>query len=131
MTKGSSVACVSPSTYRSKIFCSASRWSPRCCCCGSGNVRVGDAGPGELAAAFDAGAAAYDRLVGASPGYHAQLALSARRMRIPARGKGLRLLDAGCGTGASTAALLAVAPEADIVAVDASRGMLDAALAKC
>jgi ubiquinone/menaquinone biosynthesis C-methylase UbiE len=83
-----------------------------------------------LAAAFDAGAPAYDRLVGASPGYHAQLLLSARRMRIPAHGKGLRLLDAGCGTGASTAALLAVAPEAEIVAVDASRGMLDAALAK-
>lgn len=93
-------------------------------------MRAGDAGPGELAAAFDAGAPAYDRLVGASPGYHAQLALSARRMRIPARGKGLRLLDAGCGTGASTAALLAAAPEADIVAVDASRGMLDAARAK-
>jgi ubiquinone/menaquinone biosynthesis C-methylase UbiE len=95
-------------------------------------MRVGDAGPApaDLAAAFDAGAAAYDRLVGASPGYHAQLLLSARRMRIPARGKGLRLLDAGCGTGASTAALLAVAPEADIVAVDASGGMLDAARAK-
>lgn len=95
-------------------------------------MRVGEAGPGpaDLAAAFDAGAAAYDRLVGASPGYHAQLLLSARRMRIPHGGKGLRLLDAGCGTGASTAALLTVAPEADIVAVDASRGMLDAALAK-
>lgn len=39
-------------------------------------------------------------------------------------------MDAGCGTGASTAALLAVAPEAEIVAVDASRGMLDAAQAK-
>ena len=95
-------------------------------------MRVGDAGPapGELSAAFDAGAPSYDRLVGANPGYHAHLLLSARRMRIPDRGKGLRLLDAGCGTGASTAALLAVAPEADIVAVDASRGMLDAALAK-
>lgn len=86
--------------------------------------------PDQLSAAFDAGATAYDRLVGASPGYHDQLLLSARRMRIPDRGKGLRLLDAGCGTGASTAALLAVAPEADIVAVDASRGMLDAAQAK-
>jgi ubiquinone/menaquinone biosynthesis C-methylase UbiE len=95
-------------------------------------VRVGETrpAPGELSAAFDAGAPAYDRLVGASPGYHTQLLLSARRMRIPANGKGLRLLDAGCGTGASTAALLAVAPEAEIVAVDASRGMLDAALAK-
>lgn len=95
-------------------------------------MRVGEAGPTpcELAAAFDAGATAYDRLVGASPGYHKQLLLSARRMRIPNSGKGLRLLDAGCGTGASTAALLAVAPDAEIVAVDASRGMLDAAAAK-
>jgi ubiquinone/menaquinone biosynthesis C-methylase UbiE len=95
-------------------------------------VRVGELGlpHGDLPAAFDAGAAAYDRLVGANPGYHANLLLSARRMRIPDRGKGLRLLDAGCGTGASTAAMLVVAPEADIVAVDASRGMLDAALAK-
>jgi ubiquinone/menaquinone biosynthesis C-methylase UbiE len=95
-------------------------------------VRVGELGlhRGDLSAAFDAGAAAYDRLVGANPGYHAHLLLSARRMRIPNRGKGLRLLDAGCGTGASTAALLTVAPEAEIVAVDASKGMLDAARAK-
>ena len=95
-------------------------------------MRVGEAAraPGDLSAAFDAGAATYDRLVGANPGYHAHLLLSARRLRIPGRGRGLRLLDAGCGTGASTAALLAVAPEAEIVAVDASRGMLDAALAK-
>jgi len=95
-------------------------------------VRVGELGlaPGDLSGAFDAGAAAYDGLVGANPWYHSQLRLSAHRMRIPNRGKGLQLLDAGCGTGASTAALLAVAPEADIVAVDASRGMLDAAVAK-
>ena len=51
-------------------------------------------------------------------------------MRIPDLGKGLRLLDAGCGTGASTAALLSVAPQADIVAVDASSGMLAEAAAK-
>jgi ubiquinone/menaquinone biosynthesis C-methylase UbiE len=86
--------------------------------------------PGHLSGAFDDGAAAYDRLVGASPGYHADLRLSARRMRIPLGGRGLRLLDAGCGTGASTAALLKVAPEADIIAVDASRRMLDMALDK-
>jgi ubiquinone/menaquinone biosynthesis C-methylase UbiE len=36
----------------------------------------------------------------------------------------MRLLDAGCGTGASTAALLAAAPDAEIIAVDASEGML-------
>lgn len=84
----------------------------------------------DVPAAFDVGAPAYDRLVGASPGYHDHLRLSARRLRLPDRGRGLRLLDAGCGTGASTAALLSVAPQAEIVAVDASRGMLDEAQAK-
>jgi ubiquinone/menaquinone biosynthesis C-methylase UbiE len=95
-------------------------------------VSVGNTGlpRGEVPAAFDVGAAAYDRLVGANPGYHTHLRRSARRMQIANRGEGLRLLDAGCGTGASTAALLTVAPEADIVAVDASQGMLDTARAK-
>ena len=81
-------------------------------------------------AAFDVAAAEYDRLVGANPGYHDHLRISVRRMRLPDRGRGLRLLDAGCGTGASTVAMLAVAPEAQIVAVDASEGMLAAAAAK-
>lgn len=84
----------------------------------------------DVPAAFDVGAFAYDRLVDANPGYHDHLRMSARRMRIPNRGRGLRLLDAGCGTGASTLALLAVAPEAEIIAVDASAGMLDEARAK-
>ena len=81
-------------------------------------------------AAFDEGASAYDRLVGANPGYHDHLRLSAQRMRLPGDGRGLRLLDAGCGTGASTAALLAVAPQAEIVAFDASGEMLAQARAK-
>ncbi|MCV7379445.1 ubiquinone biosynthesis methyltransferase UbiE [Mycobacterium alsense] len=95
-------------------------------------MRVGRSGlpRADVPGAFDDGAAAYDRLVGANPSYHANLGLSARRMGLPGRGRGLRLLDAGCGTGASTAALLAVAPDAEIVAVDAARGMLDAATAK-
>jgi ubiquinone/menaquinone biosynthesis C-methylase UbiE len=80
--------------------------------------------------AFDAGAPAYDRLVGANPGYHAHLRLSARRMRLPDGGRSLRLLDAGCGTGASTAALLAAAPHAEIVGIDASAQMLARARAK-
>ena len=84
----------------------------------------------EVPAAFDVGAHAYDRLVGANPGYHEHLRISARRMRLPDRGRGLRLLDAGCGTGASTAALLSIAPEAEIVALDASAGMLAEARAK-
>ena len=57
--------------------------------------------------AFDAGADAYDGLVSANPGYHDHLRLSAQRMQLPDEGRGLRLLDIGCGTGASTAALLA------------------------
>jgi ubiquinone/menaquinone biosynthesis C-methylase UbiE len=80
--------------------------------------------------AFDAGARAYDGLVGANPGYHEHLRLSAQRMQLPDQGRGLRLLDIGCGTGLSTAALLSVAPHADIVAVDGSAGMLAQARAK-
>ncbi|WP_319433135.1 class I SAM-dependent methyltransferase [Mycobacterium sp. RTGN5] len=84
----------------------------------------------DVPGAFDIGAHAYDKLVGANPGYHDHLRISARRMRIPHGGQGIRLLDAGCGTGASTAALLEVAPHAEIIAVDASAGMLAEAAAK-
>jgi SAM-dependent methyltransferase len=84
----------------------------------------------EVPRAFDVGARAYDRLVGANPGYHDHLRISARRLRVPNGGRGLRLLDAGCGTGASTAALLEAAPHAEIIAVDASAGMLEQARAK-
>lgn len=84
----------------------------------------------EVPAAFDAGAAAYDGLVGANPGYHRHLKMSAQRMGLANGGLGLRLLDAGCGTGLSTAALVSVAPQAEIVAVDASSGMLAEATAK-
>lgn len=84
----------------------------------------------QVPAAFDAGATAYDGLVDANPGYHRHLHMTAQRMRLANDGKGLRLLDAGCGTGASTAALLSVAPHAKIVAVDASAGMLAEAAAK-
>lgn len=83
-----------------------------------------------LSAAFDHAARAYDRLVAVNPGYHAHLRRSARRLRLPDGGAGLRLLDLGCGTGASTAALRRVAPQAEIVAVDASAGMLAHAAAK-
>ncbi|MGD9486172.1 methyltransferase domain-containing protein [Streptomyces sp. TRM70308] len=84
----------------------------------------------DLAAAFDRAAGGYDRLVAASPGYHGQLRLSARRLALPHAGRGLRLLDLGCGTGASTRALLDAAPLAHVTAVDASAGMLRRAAAK-
>ncbi|WP_112470636.1 methyltransferase domain-containing protein [Streptomyces triticisoli] len=78
----------------------------------------------DLAAAFDHAARGYDTLVAANPGYHAHLRRSARRLGLTRGGAGLRVLDLGCGTGASTAALAAVLPGADITAVDASAGML-------
>ncbi|MFE7855433.1 methyltransferase domain-containing protein [Streptomyces sp. NPDC057403] len=84
----------------------------------------------DLATAFDHAAHSYDTLVAANPGYHAQLRRSARRLGLPGPGRGLRVLDLGCGTGASTAALRGVLPEADITAVDASAGMLERAAAK-
>jgi ubiquinone/menaquinone biosynthesis C-methylase UbiE len=80
--------------------------------------------PADVSKSFDIHARSYDKLVGANPGYHEHLRLSARRMGLPDKGAGLRLLDLGCGTGASTAALLDVAPEAEVVAVDASSEML-------
>ncbi|MFF0740334.1 class I SAM-dependent methyltransferase [Streptomyces sp. NPDC004111] len=83
-----------------------------------------------LSAAFDLAARHYDRLTAANPGYRAHLRRSARRLGLPDGGAGLRLLDLGCGTGASTSALLRAAPRAEIVAVDASRGMLDQARSK-
>jgi ubiquinone/menaquinone biosynthesis C-methylase UbiE len=84
----------------------------------------------DLTAAFDRAAHAYDRLTAANPGCHRELHRSARRLRLPHGGAGLRVLDLGCGTGASTRALLEAAPHARITAVDASAGMLERALAK-
>nr|WP_232660433.1 class I SAM-dependent methyltransferase [Pseudonocardia sp. TRM90224] len=79
---------------------------------------------------FDAHARAYDKLVASNPGYHEHLRMSARRMGLQNGGSGLRLLDLGCGTGASTAALLDAAPEAEITAIDASSEMLNQARRK-
>ncbi|MEU0222585.1 class I SAM-dependent methyltransferase [Streptomyces sp. NPDC006265] len=84
----------------------------------------------DLAHAFDHASRTYDRLTGLNPGYSADLLRSARRLRLPGDGAGLHLLDLGCGTGASTRALLRAAPRARITAVDASAGMLGRALAK-
>lgn len=85
---------------------------------------------GAVTEGFDLASDAYDRLVAGSPGYHAHLRLSARRLDPGALSPEPRILDLGCGTGASTAALLDIMPSARIVGVDASAGMLDAARAK-
>ncbi|QNP61564.1 methyltransferase domain-containing protein [Streptomyces genisteinicus] len=84
----------------------------------------------ELAGAFDHAAPGYDRLTALNPGHRADLLRSARRLRLPDQGAGLHILDLGCGTGASTAALLRAAPRARITGVDASAGMLRQALRK-
>ncbi|AZM63981.1 MULTISPECIES: class I SAM-dependent methyltransferase [unclassified Streptomyces] len=84
----------------------------------------------DLTAAFDHAARGYDALVAANPGYHAQLRRSVRRLGLAGKGEGLRVLDLGCGTGASTAALAGELPGAHVVAVDASAGMLERAAAK-
>jgi ubiquinone/menaquinone biosynthesis C-methylase UbiE len=91
---------------------------------------TGPLGRAGVARAFDVHASSYDKLVGANPGYHEHLRLSARRMGLPDRGRGKRLLDLGCGTGASTAALLDAFPDAEVVAVDASTEMLKQARRK-
>jgi ubiquinone/menaquinone biosynthesis C-methylase UbiE len=94
-----------------------------------------------VAAAFDEAADRYDLMVGLNPGYHDHLRAAAEALaeRLP-RPSGfngasvLRLADLGCGSGASTRALLNVTRahgvRATIVGVDASAGMLDRARAK-
>lgn len=70
---------------------------------------------------FDDVAGTYDFLTGANPGYHRHLRMSAERLRA---GRAPRILDLCCGTGASTEALRTVYPNAEIVGLDASAGML-------
>ncbi|MGI8613802.1 MAG: class I SAM-dependent methyltransferase [Nocardioidaceae bacterium] len=88
----------------------------------------------DVADGFDVVAERYDLMVAINPGYHRHLLLSARRLRLggpspSGRGR-LRLLDLGCGTGLSTAALLRAYPGAEVVGVDTSAGMLARARAK-
>jgi ubiquinone/menaquinone biosynthesis C-methylase UbiE len=82
-------------------------------------------------ALFDRGASRYDLLVGLNPGYHAELRRSAQALAGRATHHStLRLIDLACGSGASTQALLGAAPDATIVGIDASAGMLAEARAK-
>lgn len=77
--------------------------------------------------AFDRIAGTYDLLTGLNPGYGRHLLASARRLELDAP---RRLLDLCCGTGASTRALRVAYPNAEIVALDASAGMLERAKKK-
>lgn len=95
-----------------------------------------------LADAFDRAAPTYDAMVALSPGYHDQLRTAAEALvqRLPARGSGdgaLRVLDLGCGSGASTRAVLEAwaaqrgsSDGLSLTGVDASEGMVTQARAK-
>ncbi|GAA4399224.1 class I SAM-dependent methyltransferase [Fodinibacter luteus] len=93
-----------------------------------------------LADAFDRAAPSYDAMVALSPGYHAQLRTAADALleRLPAPdGSTLTVLDLGCGSGASTRALVDAwqarggAPtRLGVTGVDASVGMVAQAHAK-
>lgn len=89
-----------------------------------------DVAPGELADAFDRAANRYDLLTGMNPGYHRHLDAAARRLAGRLGRTPELLLDLGCGSGSSTAALLRGLPGARVVGVDASAGMLDRARTK-
>ncbi len=89
----------------------------------------------EVPLAFDEAAPSYDTMVARNPGYHAHLASAADALlqTAPDR-RPLRLVDLGCGSGASTQALLGAAERAqravEVIGVDASAGMLDEAREK-
>lgn len=85
--------------------------------------------PATVHRAYGRRAAGFDSFLKAIPGYHAHLRMSTNRMGLRG-GSALRLLDVGCGTGASTAALLDAAPGATVVAVDASAEMVGVARKK-
>lgn len=80
-----------------------------------------------LGSEFDQVAARYDLLQRLNPGYRTHLAWSAKRLQAPARG---RILDLCCGTGLSTEALVSCYPEAEIIGLDLSAGMLEVARKK-
>ena len=94
-----------------------------------------DHGIADVPAAFDRAAATYDRLVNLNPGYHRHLQSAADAMveKLPA-GRGLTVIDLGCGSGASTDALVNSMGHRGhpytAIGVDGSAGMLDEARSK-
>lgn len=81
-----------------------------------------------LSELFSAGSRRYDLLVSLNPGYHRHLLRAATR--LVQRCRPTTVLDLGCGTGASTQAVLTAAPQARVVGVDASPGMVEHARSK-
>ena len=90
---------------------------------------------GEVPEAFDEVADRYDLMVALNPGYHAHLRHSAAALvagLVP--GEGSRVVDLGCGSGASTRALVDELNQggvrAEVLGVDGSAGMLGQARKK-
>jgi ubiquinone/menaquinone biosynthesis C-methylase UbiE len=89
----------------------------------------------DVPAAFTEAAPRYDRMVSLNPGYHRHLRKAADALvgALPGS-RPIRLVDLGCGSGASTRALVAAAAARTghdvVVGVDASEGMLAQASAK-
>jgi len=89
----------------------------------------------DLPHAFDEAAPSYDTMVARNPGYHAHLGAAADALVEAAPpNEPLQVLDLGCGSGASTRALLEAADRSGrtalLTGVDASSGMLDEARRK-
>lgn len=84
-----------------------------------------------LSEAFSRSARRYDLLTRLNPGYRRELrrATKALANRL-ANSDSPVIWDLGCGTGLSTQALLDTVPDARVVGVDASEGMLNFARAK-
>lgn len=84
-----------------------------------------------LSEAFTSSARRYDLLTRLNPGYQRELRRAARQLAAMLEDTNRPVIwDLGCGTGLSTKALLKTIPNAKVVGVDASAGMLAAARAK-
>lgn len=85
----------------------------------------------QVSASFDQVADTYDAMVALNPGYRRHLQLAAESLLSHVTNPRPVLLDLGCGSGLSTAALLGSARrrglQPTIIGVDASEGMLDQA----
>lgn len=94
-----------------------------------------DHGIADVPAAFDRAAATYDTMVNLNPGYHRHLQSAADALveKLP-EGRGLTVVDLGCGSGASTDALVNSMGHRGqtytAIGVDGSAGMLAEARAK-
>ena len=101
----------------------------------SGSDASDDLAPADVPAAFDRAAATYDRMVNLNPGYHRHLQSAADALveKLP-DGPGLTVVDLGCGSGASTDALVNSMGHRGqaytAVGVDGSAGMLEQARSK-